>query len=131
MFDLGKNQNDKNDIKEQSKQKMVFIDTSSKGNKSSADLGKKIKINPFLKANLIKELEKILGNEPLTASQIHDNLRAKYPVLKGLTYKDMRQYVSKKPHDWPYAIENLAEHILKNKERQQLWGSLIGIKIDN
>ena len=79
------------------------------------------------KGRFISRLKTYLGSEPLTASEIIDKLKELDGALANLDNKSMRDYVARKKGNAQYTMNQLADYILKDKERYELWFNLLNI----
>ena len=79
------------------------------------------------KGSFISRLKNYLGSEPLTANEIIEKIKELDGALANLDNKSMRGYVTRKKGNAPFTMNQLADYILKEKERFELWSNLLNI----
>ena len=85
-----------------------------------------IVMSPLEKGKFITRLKKYLGDEPLTASEIKEKLKSIDFFLADLDSNAMNVYVTRKSRDAKYTLSQLADYILKSRDRYELWLKLLG-----
>lgn len=82
-------------------------------------------LTPLEKGKFINRLNYWLGDEPKTASQIWSTLKEKSNSLSNVDVKTLNIYVVRKKRDAKYSTTQLAEYILKDRERYDRWLELL------
>lgn len=79
------------------------------------------------KGKFISRLKKHLGSEPLSATEIIEKLKKQDYALANLDNKSLGVYVTRKKGNEPYSTNQLADYILKDKEKYILWFNLLNV----
>lgn len=85
-----------------------------------------ITMTPLEKGKFITRLKKYLGDEPLTAPEIKEKLKSIDFFLEDLDSNAMNVYVVRKSRNAKYTLSQLADYILKSRDRYELWLKLLG-----
>lgn len=93
--------------------------------KKNIGKGKSIITSPLNKGTFILRLKEYLGEEPMTASEIHDKLKSIDYKLADLDQKTLYAYVVRKNRNAKYTLSQLADYILGDSERFVLWDTLL------
>lgn len=106
----------------------VIEDSTKKkkrNDRSSTQTITQVDLNPIQRGKFIGALKKYIGNENYSATEIYIKLRELNPDLAPLEDRSLKAYVTKKRKDAKYTIEQLTDHILKDKNRYDSWSKLI------
>lgn len=77
------------------------------------------------KANFVSYLKKYIGDKPLMPSEIIEKLKTLDKGLATLDNKSMSAYIKCKKRKNPYTINDLANYILKDRQRYNQWVQLL------